>query len=365
MTMIAVRDALLARPPVLDDRLGHGPDNSLLLRHLAALLVIYGHAYALVNPANFARGDLFARLIPQFYSGSIGVCVFFALSGCLITRSWLRNPRIFRFIRARILRIYPAYLVCLLLTVGLIGPLFNELAPINYFEHAQTGKYFARNVDLVGLTYMLPGLFASNPFPYVANGSLWSLALEVRMYLAIAILGVLRVLTWPRVFVVIVLFFTIYSLSGWIETAPQHQDKAALAMLFMMASLAALFASRIPLSTRFLLVLVLLAVASGESFLFVPMTMLALGYFSLWFSWRLPAWKLPWRGDYSYGLFLYGFPVQQMIVATFPSISPLALFAHAVPSSLILAIASWHWVEQPSLRLKQLRSLDPARTPGS
>lgn len=307
-------------------------------------------------------GDFLARLVPQFYAGSIGVCLFFALSGCLIARSWLRNPQILRFLRARILRIYPAYLACLLLTLGLLGPLFSELAPRDYFEHVQTGKYFLRNFDLVGLTYMLPGVFATNPVPYVANGSLWSLALEVRLYAIIAVLGVVRLLTWPRVFAMLAVAYTGYCLFGWYETAPQHQDKTALTVLFLMASLAAIFASGLPLSTRCLALIVLLAAASKVTFLFVPMTMLALGYFSLWFSWRLPAWPLPWRGDYSYGMFLYGFPVQQMIVATFPDISPLAMFSLAVPLSLALAIASWHWVEQPSLRLKHLRPLDPART---
>ncbi|MEZ5461396.1 acyltransferase family protein [Dokdonella sp.] len=364
MQPAAVRDALLARPPMLADRLGNGPDNSLLLRHLAALLVIYGHAYALLGPTD-SGVDLLARAIPRFYAGSIGVCLFFALSGCLITHSWLRNPGIFRFLRARILRIYPAYLVCLLCTVGLIGPFFSELSPHAYFEHVQTVKYVLRNIDLIGLTYVLPGLFAGNPVPFVANGSMWSLALEVRMYAVIALFGAIGMLSWPRIFTIVVLAFVLYCLLGWVAIAPLHQDKAALAMLFMMASLIAMFASRIPLSTRCLSIFVVLVVATAKSFLFVTVTMLALGYFSLWFCWRLPAMRLPWRSDYSYGLFLYGFPVQQMVVAAHPEVSPLELFGLAVPLSLVLAMASWHWVEQPCLRLKQWGSLDPASMPRS
>ncbi|MEP6881735.1 MAG: acyltransferase family protein [Dokdonella sp.] len=193
-------DIVLSRPPTLAERFGRGADNALLLRHLAALLVIYGHAYALAIARPGNSSDLLARLIPGFYAGSVGVCIFFALSGCLISRSWLRSPSLMRFAGARLLRIYPAYLICLLLCVGLFGAAFSDLAPADYFAQEQTRTYLLRNFDLVGLAYRLPGIFLRNPQPGIINGSLWSLALEVRLYLIVALLGGLGILARPRVF---------------------------------------------------------------------------------------------------------------------------------------------------------------------
>lgn len=350
-----ILEAWLRPPPRLGERLGHGADNALLLRHLAATLVIYGHAYALTTPVPGSAGDLLSQLIPGFYAGSVGVCIFFALSGCLITRSWLRHPNLLRFARARFLRIYPAYLLCLLLSIGVFGPLFSDLPLSDYFAHAQTHAYLVRNVDLVGLAYALPEVFARNPLPEIINGSLWSLALEVRLYLVVALLGVLGILARPRIFALLILAYLVLNLGNWIVAAPDHQDKVALTMLFMLAAMAAKQQAWLPLSTRILLAMVVLCWFSATMFAYVPMIMLTLGYFSLWFCWRIPAWRLPWRGDYSYGLFLYGFPVQQMIVANYPGASPLLLTALAVPTTLVLAMASWHWLEQPLLGLKQSR----------
>src|SRR5690606_5827986 len=86
-------------------------DNFLLLRHVAALGVIYGHCYALANNPD-ASVDIIATLMPGYYAGSLAVFAFFAISGYLVTRSLIRRPGTVRYIRNRSLRIYPAYLVC-------------------------------------------------------------------------------------------------------------------------------------------------------------------------------------------------------------------------------------------------------------
>lgn len=334
----------------------------LLLRHLAAALVIVGHSYALSAHAGDAR-DALALLLPGFYAGSVAVCAFFAISGCLVTHSWLRGPHLWRFVKARVLRIYPAYAVCLLVTVGPVGAAFTSLPLHEYVLHEQTRDYLQRNIDLAGLAYTLPGVFAANRAPDVVNGSLWSLALEVRTYLILTVLAALGVLGKPRLFGVLVLAYAGFCAWDWMQAPPQHQDKGALTLLFMTTALATTVARHVPLSTRVLVVLAALAWLLRGNAWFVAVAMLAVGYFCLWFCWRLPAWKLPWRGDYSYGLFLYGFPVQQMLVALYPALGPTALTACALPLTLLVAIASWRWVEQPLLGLKQSRSVSRARTP--
>lgn len=126
------------------------------------------------------------------------------------------------------------------------------------------------------------------------------------------------------------------------------------------AALAAQQAANLPLSTRGLFAMVVLCCMSRAATVYVTTIMLTLGAFSLWPCWRLSPFRVPWRGDFSHGLFLYGYPVQQMIVAIHPVVSPQLLAALAIPATLVFAMASWRWLEQPLLRLKQSRPLQPA-----
>ena len=198
-----------------------------------------------------------------------------------------------------------------------------------------------------------------NPQPGIINGSLWSLALEVHLYLIVALLGGVGILARSRLFALLVVAYATFNVFLWITVPPDHQDKAELTALFLFAALAAQQAANLPLSTRGLFATVGMCWVSRSTMLYVPITMLTLGAFSLWFCWRLRPLRVPWRGDYSYGLFLYGYPVQQMIVAIQPDVSPLQLTAVATPATLVFAMASWQWLEQPLLRLKQSRSPQP------
>jgi len=91
------------------------------------------------------------------------------------------------------------------------------------------------------------------------------------------------------------------------------------------------------------------------------MIVAGVAYFSCWFAYRVPALPLRLPGDYSYGLFLYGFPVQQALAALYPSLAPDALTALALPVALLCAFASWHAVERRALSLKPRRA--PASLP--
>jgi len=146
-------------------------DNFLPLRHLAALLVIYGHSYALAfNPARDA--DLVALAMPGFYAGNLAVHLFFAISGYLVTLSLIRHPRVLRYVRNRVLRVYPAYFVCLLLCVFALGPIFTSLPLREYFNAAGTWDYLQQNLLPITFAWPLPGVFEHNPVPNTVNGTL-------------------------------------------------------------------------------------------------------------------------------------------------------------------------------------------------
>lgn len=296
---------------------------------------------------------MIAQVWPGFYSGSVAVCLFFAISGCLLVHSWMRAPKLWKFVSARIVRVYPAYFVCLLLTVFVLGPAFASGTSREFLEDPATREYLLHNIDLAGLLYTLPGVFAANHVPEVANGSLWSLALEVRLYLVLVVLAALRILWSRAALLLVVLVYAGTTMHGWLAEPTHAQENSALALLFMLFALVAAFSRHVPVSTRLLGVLGVSAWMLRDDPSMVFLTMTAIGYFALWFAWRMPVIPLRWSGDYSYGIFLYGFPVQQMLLAVEPALSPLWLSALALPVALVFAAFSWHVVEQPLLRLKQ------------
>ncbi|WP_440225413.1 acyltransferase family protein [Dokdonella sp. MW10] len=337
-------------PPVLADRLGRGPDNVRLLRHVAAAMVVVGHSPGLAWQAS--GFDLLAVLLPGFYTGSVAVCVFFALSGCLLMHSWRRHSSWPRFALARVRRVYPAYLACLIFGVAL-GAAFTSLDLQAYVAAPELREHLWRNLDLAGLSYTLPGVFEHNRAPGVINGSLWSLALEVRLYVILVVLAAIGMLSRRRLLVAVVLAWMLWTMAGWWREAPGHQDSDALTALFFAGVVAAAFPERVWLSTRLLVVLGVVAFAAQGTVTAVPATMLGIGYAAFWLAWRVPPLPLPWRGDYSYGVFLYGFPVQQAIAALWPSLPSWGLSLVALPVALLLAAISWHALESRVLAVEQ------------
>lgn len=329
-----------------------GRDNFLPLRHFAALLVIYGHGYSLTTHAPEQK-DWVARLMPGFYAGSLAVYFFFAISGYLVTSGLLRKPGLWRYARNRFLRVYPAYLTCLLVTVFLLGPVFTTISPWLYFHDSQTWGYLSTNLSPIKLAWRLPGVFANNPYPDVVNGTLWSLGLEVRWYAYLALLAACGIVRRRWAFTLVALAFLAFACWEWWLGKPDPLSFRSLSMVFMGSALVAHWKHRLWVNHSTLILLLLVSAIAHSSIWFALLAIFTTGYATFWFAYVLPA--LPWAGDrdYSYGLFLYGFPVQQCILALFPAITPLPLFVLAVAVALCLAGASWHFVENPVLAFKR------------
>lgn len=348
--------AAIRRPMSLADGLQRErQDNYLLLRHIAAALLIYSHSYAL---ATAARGDsdIVALLLPGFYGGKVAVLLFFAISGFLVTGSYLRHPHLLRFVGARVLRIYPAYVICLVLSLLATGLWFTRLSPAEFFATREAWSYLFHNLGLTGLRYTLPGAYDASGYPGVVNGSLWSLALEARLYLYLAVLALCGFFRFRYFAAAILLGAVIVVLASWPHLAPDTEGKRALTCVFACTAAAACAARYVPVSTRVLFALGLLTWGLRDSPIAYALTIACLGYFTFWFAYRLPAIPLRLPGDYSYGLFLYGFPVQQAIVQIDPGIGALPLTASALLVALALAALSWHGVERRALDLKRTRA---------
>jgi len=326
-------------------------NNFNLLRFAAACMVIYGHMYSLMGVAE----------IPNIGSSAIhniGVSVLFLISGFLIYESWQRDPHILRYAVRRALRLWPALIVLCLLTALVMGPLVTSLPVRAYFADSGTWKYIVNNI-LLRMEYNLPGVFAENPYSLMVNRSLWTMPVEALMYAALAAL--LFVLRKPRAqkigLVCAAAALTAFRLLcirlGW-----EHSDVFFLAHYFFIGALFSFPHVRRLLNTQAAIVaLLLLAARPGATFLGECAFLLLLPY--VVFSFALPKRAvfagLFTKNDYSYGLYLYAFPVQQLLIPSLLAhgVDPLAGAVLTFTVTLLLAAFSWHLVESHAQRLSK------------
>lgn len=317
------------------------------LRIVAALAVLVSHAFPL------ALGDRRPQPLKilshgQTDLGSVAVLVFFVISGYLITQSFDRAPIAKRFLWARCLRIFPALFLAVSLSAILLGPAFTWLPAGAYFADPTTLSYMLGNASLLHMQYNLPGVFEHNPTPSIVNGSLWTLQYEFLMYLGVLTLGKLRLLRrW-----VVLVFLAISLLLSWRWTGG---DYVAFGAPFAAGAALYLWRDRVPLDWRLAgisaALLGISLLSYGFRIAFVLFGAYLVIYLAMARSVRLPDFAR--RGDFSYGVYAFAFPVQQ-------SVAYLIGGQHAwytnvlvsLPVVLGLAALSWHVIEEPALALK-------------
>lgn len=334
-----------------------GVDNLLVLRLGAALLVIFGHSFAVTNALVPLR-DPIHWAFPMTASQLLGVMIFFVASGFLIVLSFERRPELVRFLSARALRLWPALIVCVSAWAFVLGPVLSELPLREYFATGQPLVYFARNISLYfDIQPSLPGVFTHNPGSAIVNVSIWTLPYEAGAYLCVAALGVIGVLRRP-----VIASILITAAIGWFVLLPWYIPDGpkglayfgrVLLALFGTGAMACLWRRYLRLSTGAMLLLALLALVTRTQAGAMPLLWLGIAYFVFWFAYvpRLP--RIPQDWDLSYGTYLWGFPIQQCI-AQLGLRDPFLLFAITVPIVLPIAIASWLAVERPMLRWKSM-----------
>lgn len=335
-----------------------------LIRLALALLVLVAHGYYLSG-----RGD--GPSIRGENLGGWAVFGFFTISGYLITASRFANP-LGRFLVLRVARIYPAFLVCLVVTAGVFAPLawWAEGRPWAPFLTTPTTPvgYVLRNLGLRITAYDVAGTPASVPYPGAWNGSLWTLFYEFLCYLLVAALVCLPLVRRHR-WTMGVAFAL--SVAVW-ATAPAwqvaHPDLALFARLappFLGGALVQVCVHRLPLRTPVALVAAPLALAlvAGIDHWGAQAASPLIAYVLLWLSTVLPSPALLRRHDISYGVYIYAFPVQQLLAyAGLPARGLLAYDLGATAVTALLATASWRLVERPALRAAR-RWLPPTPSP--
>lgn len=286
-------------------------DNNVnLIRFVAACMVVFGHMATLLGSET---------AMPL---GAIAVDIFFLLSGYLITASWRHSPRLVPYLVRRAARIFPGLVAVLLLTVFVLGPLVTSLGAAGYFASAGTWKYLFL-VVLAPIENVLPGVFEGLPYPGAVNGSLWTLRYELLMYLlvppACRLLDRLgkrgRVVTAAAVTALVLL----HCLTDGSPDCPKAvRDVFRLSSYFAIGSCVRLFDlnGRLDAQHAVLALVALLLFAGGTGGVWTLGTVACLTVFTFGFCFcGSPRFSsLFRRNDISYGLYIYAFPVQQLVV---------------------------------------------------
>ncbi|MCW8155785.1 acyltransferase [Stutzerimonas stutzeri] len=338
----------------------HARENNFdFLRFFAAALVLFAHSYPLVG----RREDEPLTLLTGYEKGgSIAVGVFFVMSGYLIASSWLASSSPKSFLIKRALRIFPALIVAVLLSAFVIGPLVTQFDLARYLAADGTWTYL-QNILLV-TRYELPGVFTGNIYPDVVNGSLWTLPLEVLMYIGVMILGLTGFLKRRLIFLPIaVLAVGHFWLLGKLGIESYFiKNIFKLGLLYYSGSALFLYRDDIPWRGWIAALLFAALVATFRTDIGPLVYFIALPYLVLYLAYApLPLIsRFGKYGDFSYGLYIYAFPFQQLTIYLFgPQVGVLGLTLIAFVPTLILAALSWHLIEAPAMKLKRLFASPP------
>ena len=337
-----------------------GRDNNFtLLRFSAAMTVLFAHSVAVLGlPPD---REFFHQRI-GFSLGEMGLDMLFVTSGFLVTASLVGRQDLIAYLWARILRVYPGMWVMLVLTVFVLAPALTTLPRGDYYASPLTWEYFRKCATLIsGARYSLPGVFETVPLKGEFNGSLWTMPVEVRMYLylaaiwvALAFLPALRIRTMRFVLPISACVLLAIVLRARLTGIPFNGANIRVFM-FLYGSSLYLWREKIPVGPWLLGgILAALLLASFDKTLFFVVYVACLAPLVLHLVY-VPGGQIrafnDW-GDYSYGVYIYAFPVQQTLALLFPAMSLAAMMASSAVISVAIAIVSWKLIEERALGLK-------------
>jgi peptidoglycan/LPS O-acetylase OafA/YrhL len=339
-------------------------NNFDFLRLIAALLVFFGHSVLITQ-----TGIL--TLTQGLAIGAFGVNIFFIISGFLITKSWIDSNSGIIFLKKRILRIYPALIFAILFVIFIIGPFTTFFTFNTYFHTAATFEYL-NNIFLIKLinlsTNTLPGVFVLNKFPLVVNASLWTIPIEMGCYFLVILFGLIKIfkkrIFFLLAFALLLLYSTALTLNkdfqSYFQTYFQfpYLDIIRLITYFFSGIVLYLYKEYLSIPKNyFYLLLSLLVVSVGFgyfellSYFLLPILVIFITFLKIDFPKKITQY-----GDFSYGFYLFAFPIQQTVAYLFNgNASFLQQIVFSFFPTLFLAIFSWYVIEKPFLSLKNFQ----------
>jgi peptidoglycan/LPS O-acetylase OafA/YrhL len=339
-------------------------NNIDFLRFALACVVIHTHSYEMTGRHYAGMAN---RLLHLELGGAwLAVNAFFALSGVLITASWLKSTSTTDYFRRRLLRIYPGFVAAILFCVLIVGPLGGATLA-TYFRDTETYAFFKPLI--FGPIGTLPGVFETLHWKGQVNSSLWTIRFELFCYVLLAVLGLTTLLRHRAAILSLFLLSLIAQIAQtaawpgrWEMVLPFFGDVwevIRFIVFFLAGATFYLYRDVIPFDRRLFAAAAIVLVAAFA----LKLSIIALpicGVYCLMYVAFHPTLRLPncgKYGDFSYGMYLYAFPIQQLLVLYFrPAQNPLILSLVGAVLTLAVAFLSWHLIEKPALALKGRRT---------
>jgi peptidoglycan/LPS O-acetylase OafA/YrhL len=336
----------------LDAVMRRGGNNFDLIRLLAAIAVIYGHAFALIQ--NSSGSDLFKKVF-GIYAGEWGLKTFFFLSGLLVVNSVLTTKGPIQYLIQRFFRIWPALAFVVLSTTLILGPLCTTLSLNDYFSSDLVWHYLRRALTFQfwGSSYGLPGVFAANHYKTEVNAPLWTLSIEVFAYLcilALFLVGAFNKKIAPWLFLLFLLDTLLPERLIFFWLPKNSFDFSSIPFCFAIGGILAIYKDKVSVSASlafgFLLLCYLFRGWTHHTYIVYTFVFV----FTLYIASLDKVINLPQFPDISYGTYLWGWPVQQTLSHFFPTIQFWPYFLATLAITLTMAYLSWRIIENRSMR---------------
>jgi peptidoglycan/LPS O-acetylase OafA/YrhL len=340
-----------------DHLLNRQQNNFNMIRLVSALLVILAHFSPTIDPLyRLSRGVITCN--------EIAMPAFFFLSGLLVSQSLDQSPSHLNFLWRRFLRLYPAAGAVIILSACLLGPLVSTYPPAAYFSHPLFWQYL-RTVLLIHIYFYLPGVFHLSPLGPSVNASLWSLSLELKLYAGLFLLSYIKNKSVYNILIIILIL--LMSVTGAffrlpVTTAIGHAGFPGfmlypytnLLVYFLIGILCYRFRTRLFIPAWWIALLPLIGLVSIwlhilglTAFLLLPATILyAAVNGTRWIQKITPA------PDLSYGIYVWGFPVGQLVLIYLHPPGPALTLLLTILCTLPPALLSWYLVESKALKAK-------------
>lgn len=341
---------------LLKERLHNNYD---FLRVFAALCITFTHSYNLLLKTD--EEPLMKLSTNRFDFSFIGLVIFFSISGYLISKSAVTSSSFKNYIWKRFLRIQPMLILVCILSVFLLGPVFSSLSLTDYFKNKGTFTYFRNIIPIFGIQFTLPQVFLENTAESGINGSLWTLILEERLYLILGLLFLFKSNGRKSMLFLVLILNILYALhyAYFDETLIKYLsgNNVFYALIFLNSS--TLFLLKIDFlkySKSFLIFIgiVILLILSVFSTLEKTIQIISIPFLVIMIA-HLKGFtnRAGMYGDFTYGIYAFSFPVQQMLIASKLKVNyPLTLYIFTLLIVVPIAILTWHFMEKKLLILK-------------
>ena len=335
-------------------------NNFDFLRFLFALLVVISHSYPLSGSSESSQW-IYQVTNGQIVLAQIGLSGFFIISGYFIFQSLKRSNSIIDYFKKRFLRLFPALIVVLFLTMVLAPFVYNSETP--FFQNAAIYTYFPNNLSLYHLQPCIKGIFDTNSY-HAINGSLWTIRYEFSLYIALSLLFFFRKQKWVLFGLISFAFILFYSIYNFYLTrfssstlfGIQGYHLLNLGTFFIAGSLLSsmqfesLKYKKLILGVVIFILLISLFLNEYNSVkhIILPIIIMLIGFMPLPFISTFGKF-----GDMSYGIYIYSFPIQQTLMYFF-KMNTYTLMFTSVLLSITFGFLSWHWIEKRALKYKTI-----------